>query len=365
MKKDTIAFIGLGLIGGSIAKNIKKRYPDTKIYALASRESTLKEAYRAGVIENDTVLDLKAYATCDIIFLCAPVGINISYLEKLKPMLSKDCLLTDVGSVKCDIQEAILRLGLESQFIGGHPMAGSETIGFQNASTQLLENAYYILTCSDAIDPRIYQEFHHYIETLGAIPIKMSPEEHDYATATISHLPHVISASLVNLVCKRDDDREILKTIAAGGFRDITRISSSSPVMWQHICTANSDKILTLIDAYKEQLLEFRQIIADGNPKEIEKCFSNAKEYRDSLPIKKKGVLPDVFEFYLDLDDKVGGIATIAASLAEQKLSIKNIGIIHNREFQDGVLHIEMYDLESMEKAIEILSKTYRIHRKK
>jgi prephenate dehydrogenase len=175
----------------------------------------------------------------------------------------------------------------------------------------------------------------------------------------------VISASLVNLVCKRDDDREILKTIAAGGFRDITRISSSSPVMWQHICTANRDKILTLIDAYKEQLLEFRQIIEDGNPKEIEKCFSNAKEYRDSLPIKKKGVLPDVFEFYLDLDDKVGGIATIAASLAEQKLSIKNIGIIHNREFQDGVLHIEMYDLESMEKAIEILSKTYRIHRKK
>lgn len=365
MKKDSIGFIGLGLIGGSIAKNIKKHYPDTHIIALASHESTTEEAYKAGVIDNQTSLDLAEYAKCDILFLCAPVGINISYLSKLKPLLSDSTLITDVGSVKCDIQNAIQKLGLDAQFIGGHPMAGAETIGFSNASTTLLENAYYILTSTDAISKDTYTDFTSYIASLGTIPIAMTPEEHDFATATISHLPHVISASLVNLVCRRDDDREILKTIAAGGFRDITRISSSSPVMWQHICTANKDKILTLIDAYTQELSSFRNIIAHGDSEKIQQCFADAKEYRDSLPMRNNGALPSVFEFYLDLDDKVGGIATIAQILASKELSIKNIGIIHNREFQNGVLHIEMYDAESMEKAILELEKTYHIHRKR
>ena len=363
MKKQSIGFIGLGLIGGSLAKNIKATYPDTRIIALASREETLKEAFQAGVIENASPLPLEAYGACDLLFLCAPVGVNISYLEQLKPILSPHCLLTDVGSVKGDIQAAISNLQLDAQFIGGHPMAGSETTGFHNASEKLLENAYYILTRTPAVSQELFEDFQTFISSLGAIPIPMGPDEHDEATATISHLPHVISAALVNLVCKRDNDAEILKTIAAGGFRDITRIASSSPVMWRHICTANKDKLLTLLDAYNAELAAFRDTISRGDGDEIQQIFSDAKEYRDSLPVKQ-GVLPSVFEFYLDLDDTVGGIAKIAQILANHGLSIKNIGIIHNREFQDGVLHIEMYDEASMQEAITVLSLEYHIHQK-
>jgi len=363
MKQQQISFIGLGLIGGSIAKSIKAIYPNTRIIALASHEKTIQQAYAEGIIDNPHFLPLKEYASSDVLFLCAPVGVNCNYLEQLKPFLSKDCLLTDVGSVKGDIQKAIQALGLEAQFIGGHPMAGSETIGFQHASAKLLENAYYILTYGKAMDIQTINRFASFIASLGAIPIKMTPLEHDMATGTISHLPHIISASLVNLTQERDGENQLLKTIAAGGFRDITRISSSSPVMWEHICNSNKDVILHLIDIYIHKLLQFKETLSRDDREEILHFFTSAKEYRDSLPIRNNGLISAVFAFYLDLDDTVGGISKVSTILAEHNINIKNIGIINNREFQDGALRIEFYDEASMAQAQEILAPLYTIHK--
>ena len=193
-----------------------------------------------------------------------------------------------------------------------------------------------------------------------------TPKEHDFATAAISHLPHVISATLVNLVKANDSDKEILRTIAAGGFKDITRISSSSPVMWQHICQANREEILHLIDLYMESFSDFRSAIEAEDTTKIHSLFQNAKNYRDSMRTQSTGILPQSFEFYCDLMDEAGGIATIATILAAHALNIKNIGIIHDREFEEGVLHIEMYDNDSMEKAITLLQQhRYTVHKKK
>ena len=194
----------------------------------------------------------------------------------------------------------------------------------------------------------------------------MEPSQHDFATAAISHLPHVISATLVNLVEAEDGEDELLKTIAAGGFRDITRISSSSPVMWQNICLSNRDAILRLMDLYSQSFISFRKAVEEGEADTLIKFFQSAKDYRDSLPIRKKGLLPASFEFFCDLADEAGQIATIASILASNALNIKNIGIIHNREFEEGVLSIEMYDHESMDRAIALLKKhQYTIHLKK
>ena len=359
MDISKVGFIGLGLIGGSIAKNIKKLYPGISIIASASREETLRQACADGLTANEQFLPLEDFADCDLLFLCGPVKVNLSYLKQLKPLLSPDCLLTDVSSIKGDIMREVAALGLEHQFIGGHPMAGSEATGYENASEYLLENAYYILTPGEGVPRDWSREFSALVKDMGAIPLIMTPEKHDFATAAISHLPHIIAASLVNLVKDADDEHAVLKTIAAGGFRDITRIASSSPVMWQNICLTNQREILKLLDRFEDYLKRFREELADDREYALLQEFQSAKDYRDNLPLRKNGILPSVYEFYCDLIDEAGGIATIATILATNQLSIKNIGIIHNREFQDGVLHIEMYDQPSLDAAIALLQRNH------
>lgn len=357
MKFDKIGFIGLGLIGGSIAKTIRRIYPQTTMIATAGHASTIAEAYADGTIQNKELPELSAFADCDLIFLCCPVRKNVEYLHALKPLLSEHCMLTDVGSVKSDIHKEIIELDLESHFIGGHPMTGSEKTGYSSATSYLLENAYYVITPSARTSPETLNQFQAYIASLGALTIILDYEAHDHATASISHLPHVIAASLVNLIAGIDDENETMKTIAAGGFKDITRIASSSPVMWQNICLSNKEQIISLIDAFTHQLSLAKELIFNEDGEQIYHFFETAKDYRDSLSIKTSGPMKKIYEFYCDLIDEAGGIATIATLLAGHNLSIKNIGIIHNREFEQGVLHIEMYDKQSLGEALTLLQK--------
>ncbi len=355
MKSNTIGFVGLGLIGGSIAKAILKIYPNTRILATASRESTIEAAFEERLIDNNGLLKIHQFGQCDIIFLCSPVKVNCEYLKQLKDVVKPDCIITDVGSVKGDITSVAKELGLSGQFIGGHPMTGSEQTGLDHSSARLLENAYYILTADDEMNPKTYEEFSSYISSLGAIPIKLSAQKHDEATASVSHLPHVIAAALVNLVQDTDDERTICKTIAAGGFKDITRIASGSPTMWQHIFLSNKDAILKLIDSYKDELEKFRTAISEEKADEILSLWTKAKDYRDSMSIPDNALIR-FYELYCDIDDKPGTLVGVLQLLANADISVKNIDIIHNREFVPGVLRIEFYNEDSMQKAQTILT---------
>lgn len=357
MSLNKIGFIGLGLIGGSIAKKLRLLHPSLTIIATAGHIETIESAYAEHLIANRTFCDIEDFADCDYIFLCTPVRQNIEYLRQLKDVISPDCIITDVGSVKTDIHREVTALQLEKNFIGGHPMAGSEKTGLSSASDSLLENAYYIITPTAQTSPETLETFTRLVTSLDAIPLVLDYELHDYATAAISHLPHIIAYSLVNLIKESDDAGETMKTIAAGGFKDITRIASSSPVMWENICLSNQEQILKLIDAYIEMLRKTRKDIEAKNEQALIDSFSSAKDYRDSITINQKGILKNVYELYLDLLDEAGGIATVATILASNHLSIKNIGIIHNREFEDGVLRLELYDAESLEAAVSLLKK--------
>ena len=357
MDFGNIGFIGLGLIGGSIAKTIKRIYPVTTMIATAGHLSTVQEAFEDGTICNDSLLDMTAFSECDLIFLCCPVQKNIEYLKQLSSVIKENCILTDVGSVKTDIHEEVLHLGMEANFIGGHPMTGSEKTGYNHATAYLLENAYYILTPSSQTNEGTLQQFKEYVSSLGAITKVLDYREHDHATASISHLPHVIAASLVNLIASIDDEHGTMKSIAAGGFKDITRIASSSPVMWQNICLSNREQIKLLIDKFTNMLSDAKKLIDKEDADAIYHFFETAKDYRDSIQITQSGPLEKIFEFYCDLIDEAGGIATIATILASNNLSIKNIGIVHNREFEQGVLRIEMYDQSSLEQSIALLKK--------
>ncbi len=362
-----IGFIGFGLIGGSIARALKKVKPEFYLCAYdyhKDRPSTdLQAALSDQVLDSVTTSLTTEIPECDLLFLCAPVLSNIRYLEQLKSLIKPSCILTDVGSVKGNIHEAVTELQLEEQFIGGHPMTGSEKTGYLNSYALLLENAYYILTPTDRTPEEKLNLLYHLVEKLGSIPILLEAKEHDEITAAISHVPHIIAAQLVNLVRESDDKAEKMRALAAGGFKDITRIASSSPIMWQDICLTNAPVIKRSLDRYIESLQSVSDALSGSNGDFLYQMFDTAGEYRSSIPNKSIGLFKRVFETYLDIRDEAGAIATIATLLASNQISIKNIGIIHNREFEEGVLRIEFYDEQAQEKAVNLLGRYhYKIY---
>ncbi len=366
MKAISCGFIGLGLIGGSIAKALKETHNTITIYACDTNAKALRQAKEEGVA--DFIFDQvdAAFSGCDMIFLCAPVSCNEENLLRLKQFLAKDSILTDVGSVKTGIHRQVAALGLDQSFIGGHPMAGSERYGYANAKAKLLENAYYILTPTETVPAWKLDFYKDLVSSIGAIPLVLPFAQHDYVTAAISHLPHVIASSLVNFVRDSDSQDGIMKLIAAGGFKDITRIASSSSDMWQQICLTNTDNISVLLGRYIQALQRVKAQIDAQSEDEIYDFFSSARIYRDSFIEASSGPIKKVFSIRIDIADEPGALASIATILALNSISIKNIGITHNREREEGALRIEFYGEEKMQAAISILkNKGYHIYEKK
>ena len=245
-------------------------------------------------------------------------------------------------------------------------MTGSERYGYANSKANLLENAYYILTPNENTSAENLNKLKELVSLTGAIPLIIDHQMHDYVTAGISHLPHVIAASLVNLVKSHDNEDEIMKTIAAGGFKDITRIASSNATMWQEICLTNSENISVLLADYITALCDIKASIDSKNGDAIHNFFDEARIYRDSFISSSSGPIKICYDFTVDISDETGALASIATILALKQISIKNIGIVHNREVQTGALRIEFYDEESLNNARDILTlRGYTIYAKK
>lgn len=361
MNDTTIAFIGLGLIGGSLAKGIKRARPDIRIMAYMRTRSKLEQAKKDGIV--DVILEGidEHLKECDLIFLCTPVEYNAQYLSKIRSYLKPGALITDVGSTKTDIHQEILRQGLADCFVGGHPMAGSEKTGYENATDHLLENAYYIVTPPEGLDqngsetgniPPKYAENANRIiavaQTVGAIPLVLDYREHDKVVAAISHLPHLVASSLVNLVKDADSPAGTMKRVAAGGFKDITRIASSSPEMWEQICMTNVEPIADMLERYIGSLQDILSEIKGHQGEAIYKLFEKSRDYRNTITDRAKGSVEPSYAFSVDVADEVGAISTIAVILAAKGISIKNIGINNNRERGEGALKIEFYDEAAM-----------------
>ena len=364
MNDTTIGFIGLGLIGGSIARGIKRARPDIKIMAYMRTRARLEQAKQDGIV--DIILDGidETLRQCDLIFLCTPVEFNAGYLAQIRPYLKDGALITDVGSTKTNIHEEILRQGLSHCFVGGHPMAGSEKTGYENSTDHLLENAYYIVTppegvSSEHTDSPLSENAKRIIavaQTIGAIPLVLDYHNHDQIVAAISHLPHLIASSLVNLVSD-NDSTGIMKQVAAGGFKDITRIASSSPEMWEQICMTNSRPIAGLLKSYIGSLTRILHQVEEHNGKEIYNLFDQSRTYRNSISDRAAGSIEPSYEFSVDVADEVGAISTISVILAAGGISIKNIGINNNRERGEGALKIAFYNEAAMEAAWKRLEK--------
>ena len=282
-----IGFIGFGLIGGSIAKGLKKVHPEYRIIVTSRSKAPLYEAQKQGVVDIVATEVDNSFKNCDYIFLCTPVITITYYLQALKNVIKPECIITDVGSVKGYIHQAVHDAGLDRQFIGGHPMAGSERSGFNNSSDSLLKGAIYILTPTNESPADKLNWLKQTVKDLDAIPVVMDCKQHDYAVAGISHVPHLISAALAILAKNNDDYENHMHTLAAGGFKDTTRIAASSPEMWEQICVTNRDAISTLLGKYIKELNIIKSHIDNDSDEEcsdyIKNLFNTAGEYRNSF----------------------------------------------------------------------------------
>ncbi|MDF2612918.1 MAG: prephenate dehydrogenase [Clostridia bacterium] len=357
-----IGIIGFGLIGGSLAKAIKKVHAQNSyIIGYDTQASYTKAAYDEGIIDSIAVNTESSFSSCAVIFICTPVSRTPIIIEKLLPHVANDCILTDVGSTKynlvCQIDQMIKDMNKRVYYVGGHPMAGSEKSGYTASTPYLFENAYYMLTPMGDTPEFILFILQKMIERIGAIPLVLSASYHDFATANISHLPHIIASSLVHLVKDNDGDNQHLHALAAGGFKDITRIASSNPDVWTSICLSNKHQIQKVFNKYISILTKFSEILEQDDEPSLYSFFDTARIYRDTFSEGASNDVSKGYALHIDAKDEPGIIASIATLLSSNGLNIKNISVMNDREFESGVIKIIFESKSAMLNATQILSR--------
>lgn len=350
-----VGIIGLGLIGGSLAKALKSRCNVEEIVACNRSKDVLETAFSQGVIDKYALDVTDIFKGCELVIICTPVDKIFEYAKKLTNFIDKDCIVTDVGSTKENIFKQMQVLSNKFIYIGGHPMTGSEKFRYHASKDYMFENAYYILTPNENVKDEAIKKLKSTIKNIGAIPIIISPFEHDYITAAISHMPHIIASSIVNTVKKLDNNEELIHLLAAGGFRDTTRIASSSPDMWEGICIENKENILKVLDLLIDTIQNVKKDIENEEKQKIYNFFDTARVYRDSFITANPKKYSQRFEISVGILDKPGSLAIIAVLLSSNGINIKNMAILNSREHDEGVLHLTFDSEEQRQKSVKIL----------
>lgn len=337
-----IGIVGLGMIGGSIAKSLKRCKNKYTIIAYDTDGETLKRAVTEKVIDG-TAADFSSFSECEVVFVAVPCEKTIETVQRLSA--ETDALITDVASVK----DKICRELSSHRFIGGHPMAGVENGGYAACRAHMFENAYYVLIGDKKSED--YRLVEKLVIDMKAIPYPMDSNQHDRTVAKISHLPHMVAYSLVNSALSTGD----CKTLAAGGFKDITRVASSSSKLWTQIAFLNRDNIIDAIDSFVDRLTVLKAMLIGENRNQLSIFMDNAKMLRDGLDSQGVGAISRAFELTIDIEDKVGQIKRVTEALSKNKISIANISVQNSREGQIGVLKVVFFDRISRENAERVL----------
>ena len=349
-----VTIIGPGLIGASMGMALREKGLSEEVIGVGRRESSLDMAIQAGAIDRAT-LDLREGVTnADMVVLATGITTSLRLGLQAFPHLKEGCILTDVASTK-----SFLINGLEGEvpagvsYVSAHPMAGSEWKGVDAADPFLFQNAIYVLTPSPGCDPSLIDRLAAVTSRIGAHVVQMEPEKHDRVAAAISHLPQMMATALVGLVGGLNEKDGLSLKLAAGGFRDMTRIASSPYEMWRDICRTNATPIRETIDAYISVLTVLRGRIED---EALADDFSYANEVRDRIPRDSKGFLYPLHELMLVVEDKPGVIAEVATSLSDAGINIKDIEVLKVREGEGGSLRLGFGASDEKERAGQIMT---------
>jgi prephenate dehydrogenase len=280
---NRLAIIGVGLIGGSLSLALKEAGKVKHVVGYARNETTRKEASDLGIIDHAAVSIKEAVTDADIIVLAVPMGAMASALTEITPHLTDNMIITDAGSTKTQMVETASEIlgNKVSQFVPGHPIAGTEKSGPSAAFSALYQNHKVILTPIKQTSAVALQTIKTMWQQTGAEVSEMTVQHHDLVLAATSHLPHLLSFNLVGLLAQNEDVDGVLR-YAAGGFKDFSRIASSDPVMWRDICLSNHEAILTLLQQYQQQLTDIEQAIQKQDGDYLMTLFQRAKMARDT-----------------------------------------------------------------------------------
>ena len=282
---DTVALIGIGLIGSSISHGIRRRGLARRIVGHAKSEATRATALRLGLVEQAFATAAEATKGADLVILCVPVGACVRVMEEIAPHLKMGALLSDVGSVKGAIVRELGPLVPDGvHFVPGHPIAGTEHSGPESGFAELYDNRWCILTPPEGTDPAATEKLKLFWQKLGSNVEVMDADHHDLVLGITSHVPHLIAFNIVNTAShlERVTDSEVIK-FSAGGFRDFTRIAASDPTMWRDVFLNNREAVLEMLGRFTEDLIHLQRSIRYGDGETLFKLFSEARQTRRGI----------------------------------------------------------------------------------
>ncbi len=343
-----IAVVGFGLVGASFAAAVRAAYPDTRVLAVDIDERTLAEAVERGWATDGALPDDPAFERfvgdgCDLVVLATPVGAAERYFEDLARWDYRG-IVTDTASTKARITALAERvLPHPENFVPGHPMAGSEVNGIEGARPDLFKGAHWIL-CPDADTPaEHFPRLHELVTSIGARVIALPREDHDEAVAVVSHVPHIMASSLVQLASRHADDQQALMRLAAGGFKDSTRIAAGSPELWCGIAFDNKDALSDGLDEIQGIIGAFADALASDDRASLTALLADAAAARRALPAAWVPSTERLLEVRIPMEDRPGVVAEVTTVTSSVGCNIQSIEIDHVTE-DSAVLSLVLTD---------------------
>lgn len=333
-----VAVVGCGLVGTSVAM-AATRVDDQVRGWDPDPEVLRRSAGRSGLSAADSLAE--AVGGADVVCVCTPTA-DIPQLVAEALRAAPDAVVSDTGSVKVQVMdevEASIDAALTHRFVGGHPMAGSERTGPDAASASLIDAAVWVLTPSVRSEPAEVDRLRAWVGRLGAHPVVMDAETHDRVVATVSHLPQVVSTALMGLATREQEGVPETLMLAAGGFRDLTRLAASNPELWAGILRANRDQLARAIDLFISDLASIRDHLADPDGDALESILGAATMARLALAARPK-VRAGVAILQIPVPDRPGALAELTVAMSERGVNIEDLQILHAPEGGRGTVHL-------------------------
>ena len=342
---DRVAIVGVGLIGGSLGAAMRTLAEPPVVVGVARRAETRAWALAHGVLDEVYPPEeaSRAFAGADLVVIATPARAAGEWFERLGEA-GYSGVVTDVASTKAGVlADAGRYLREGAEFIGGHPMAGSEQAGVEAADAELFRGAIYVLTPTPATDARAYGRLHALVSSLGARVVAIPAAEHDEAVAAISHVPHVAASALTNVAAARASAGSDVLRLAAGGFKDMTRIAAGSAELWTGICLDNREAVVRGIEEYRDELERFSLLVAASDREGARAWLARAAEVREALPARWVPASERLTELSVPMTDRPGMVSSVTQAAARARCNIEDIGIDHTSE-DTAVLRLVLTD---------------------